>query len=222
MKTFLALFLSLMAGSAIAQSFHFDTDSTALVKTTDQSPAHWYLEVINDVGVDTTLRWKASFVNMEAAWEISFDDQDNYHPQVFDGDSADFTAFGNLTFPQKLIIGNTLNNTTGNGKVYFDVYDPQDLATTETIVYHFIISQGTASISTVEMERWYTFGDNTIEFSKELLGEELRVYSLSGQVLLKTIINGPVTLEKSTSGAQVQLIRVANGDVSLSTRVVVE
>lgn len=222
MKTMLLLSAFLTACIAFGQSFHFDNDSTTLIKNTSQSPAHWYLEVINDAGVDTTLRWKASFSNMQAAWEVSFDDQDNFYGLIVDGDSADFTLFAGLTFPQKLIIGNTLNNTPGNGSVYFDVYDPQDLATTETIVYHFIISPNTADAPVMEVEQWYTFSNNTLEFSENLQGKTLQVYSLSGQLLMETIIDGTVALESSTMGSEIQLIRVRNEEITLSSKVMVE
>src|SRR5690606_29174079 len=59
---------------------------------------------------------------------------------VLDGDSADFTLFGAPEYPQKLIIGATLNNTPGHGYVYFDIYDPHTPEDVQTISYEFIIS----------------------------------------------------------------------------------
>lgn len=141
MKTvFALLFVVLGCGAVKAQAFHVVDTSAVLIKNTNQSPAHWYIEVITDSNVDTNLRWKAHFANIPAAWGINFDDQDNYYPVVLDGDSADFTLFANLGYPQKLIIGAMLNNTPGNGIAYFDVYDPDAPGFVQTISYEFIIS----------------------------------------------------------------------------------
>ena len=77
-KIALLTYILLQVSFSWSQSFHFVNDSTALIKDTDQSPAHWYIEVYNDAGVDTVLRWKAFFQNIPAAWQIDLDDQTNY------------------------------------------------------------------------------------------------------------------------------------------------
>ena len=141
MKTLFAFFVVLLGcGGVKAQAFHVVDTSALLIKNTDQSPAHWYIEVMTDSNIDTTLRWKAHFSNIPAAWEINFDDQDNYYPIVLDGDSADFTLFANLGYPQKLIISAILNNTPGHGIVYCDVYDPDAPSFVQTVSFEFIIS----------------------------------------------------------------------------------
>lgn len=123
-----------------AQVFHFNDSSTTLIKTTDQTPAHWYLEIENDCGTDTMLRWKSHFVNCPPEWEINFDTQGGYFFPVLDGDSADFILQDTLDSPQKLIIGNHTNNTPGHGSVFFDIYDPNFPGYVTTIEYEFIIT----------------------------------------------------------------------------------
>jgi hypothetical protein len=140
MKPFLLIFSLLTSIFSDAQVFHVDDTSAVLIKTTNQSPAHWYIEVISDVAVDTTLRWKTTFSNIPAAWDINFDTQSTNHPIIHDGDSSDFTLLTGLDFPQKLIIGAMLNNTPGHGIVYFDIYNPLTPADVQTISFEFIVS----------------------------------------------------------------------------------
>ena len=106
MKYLLALLIVLLNTLGFAQAFHFNDVQTILVKTTDESPAHWYLEIFSDVQSDTTLRWKAHYgLTLPAEWDFNFDDQSQFHFPVLDGDSADFTLISNPILPQKLIIG---------------------------------------------------------------------------------------------------------------------
>lgn len=139
-KTILFAVLCLIQLHTAAQLFYFEDTSAVLIKTVNQSPAHWYLEILTDSPTDTTLRWKAHFVSVPAAWQINFDDQTTNHSSVEDGDSADFVLFGSPEYPQKLIIGATLNNTPGHGFVYFDIYDPFTPQDVQTISYEFIIT----------------------------------------------------------------------------------
>jgi len=183
------LLLALGAGKSSAQSFHFDDTLTILVKTTDQSPAHWYIEVFNDVGVDTNLRWKANLVNIPAPWVISFDDQDNYYSNVLSGDSADFNLMSGLSFPQKLIIGATLNGTTGVGSVFFDVYDPNIPSEITTIEYRFEITKAPTGIEETEFLGNTFITGSSIQFDPLLLNKEYRLYSLSGQLIKSGIVN---------------------------------
>lgn len=140
MKQFVYIFSLLIVSYSNAQVFHVDDSSAVLIKTTNQSPAHWYVEVISDVAVDTTLRWKSTFSNIPTAWNINFDTQSTNHPIIHDGDSSDFTLLTGLDFPQKLIIGAMLNNTPGHGIVYFDIYNPLTPADVQTISFEFIVS----------------------------------------------------------------------------------
>ncbi len=123
-----------------AQVFHFQNTTTTLELTTQQTPAHWYIEIFNDVGVDTTLRWKSNFVNIPAAWSVQLDVQTGIFLNIQSGDSADFLLKDSMLFPQKLIIGAWLNNTPTVGSVFFDIYDPYTPGSTITIEYHFIIT----------------------------------------------------------------------------------
>ena len=132
--------LSCFTSSLFGQIFHFNEHSTTLVKTTDQSPAHWYIEIFTDISVDSTLRWKAFFQSIPNEWQISLDDQTNYTTNISDGDSSDFTLFSGLPYAQKLIIGATLNDQPGIGSVFFDIFDPEFPEYRDTIEFRFIIS----------------------------------------------------------------------------------
>lgn len=181
MKTvFALLFVVLGCGAVKAQAFHVVDTSAVLIKNTNQSPAHWYIEVITDSNVDTNLRWKAHFANIPAAWGINFDDQDNYYPVVLDGDSADFTLFANLGYPQKLIIGAMLNNTPGNGIAYFDVYDPDAPGFVQTISYEFIISA--AGLDELLASAPVTMLNNVLYLNDGKIGS-IQIYDQQGKCL---------------------------------------
>lgn len=144
----LVILLALLAPAVLqAQVFYFLQTSTTIVKTTAQSPAHWYLEINNNVGVDTTLRWKADLSAIPPGWDINMDDQNSNHTNLQNGDSADFVLFGGLSVPQKLIIGAATNNIPGTASAFFDIYDPHDTASHVTIEYNFIITQATGFVS---------------------------------------------------------------------------
>ena len=182
---FLSVICFLLIGiHSNAQAFSFVDTSTVLVKTTDESPAHWYIEIFNDVAVDTTLRWKASFdPNLPPQWVITFDDQNNFYNPVNDGDSADFTLYAAPSFPQKLIIGGILNNTAGTASVYFDIYDPADPSFIQTIEYRFIISMGSGTWGTEELteeEQWFTQSGRTFIFSEEFNSNTIILYDVLG------------------------------------------
>ena len=156
MKSGLLALAIVFSSFAFGQAFHFDLTERTLIKTTDQSPAHWYLEIFNDVNVDTTLRWKTSFTNVPPEWVITFDDQNTMYNPVNDGDSADFTLYAAPAFPQKLIIGAFLNGTPGHGITYFDVYDPADPSTSETIFFEFVVTPVGLEVIEGNDEKWYT------------------------------------------------------------------
>lgn len=184
MKRLLIIAAVVLASNyANAQTFHFIDTSTTLVKNTDQSPAHWYLEIYNDAGVDTMLRWKAEFQNIPAQWNVQLDDQDNLTTNIQDGDSADFTLFTGLAFPQKLIIGVTFNGVPGSGSVYFDIYDPDNPTVVQRIQYRFIVSA--VSLDELEGETWIQQVENKIIFDDKLVGSEVNIYSESGQLIYR-------------------------------------
>ncbi len=178
----LLLFVSLsLAHFSMGQTFHFEDTCTTLIKNTNQSPAHWYLEIFNDVGVDTTLRWKAAFENIPVEWSINFDSQSQNWPMVMDGDSADFTLLFSPDFPQKLIIGAMLNGTPGHGTVFFDIFDPDFPSYRQSICYEFIVSAvGLDELQSVPFVR---FKGDVIEV---INGKETTVdiYAINGQHLL--------------------------------------
>ena len=163
-----------------AQTHHFNDYSTTLIKTTDQSPAHCYIEIFNDVGVDTTLRWKAFFENVPSQWQINFDDQNNNYTNVQDGDSADFILMAAPQFPQKLIIGAILSNTPAEASIYFEIYNPLTPQLIDTIAYHFIVSIGTQDLSDLLLHQLVTLKNGVIRNpSQEKVS--LEIYDISGK-----------------------------------------
>lgn len=182
------------------QVFHFLDTTTTLIKTTDQSPAHWYLEIYNDTNLDYTLRWKAIFLNIPIEWDINFDTQSALYDPVLDGDSADFILMDSLVFPQKLIIGATTNNTPGHGSVFFDIYDPANPSNLVTIEYEFIITGVPAGIEELTHENLIGVIFGYIEFfcSKPCT---YSIISQSGQ-LVRTgnTQNGNCNISDLTSG----------------------
>lgn len=173
----LAFFIGLRGNT---QVFSFLDTSTTLVKTVNQSPAHWYLEIDNLTGVDTALRWKCIEVNAPTAWSFSFDDQNTYYSTVQVGDSADFTLYTPGSFPQKLIIGADLNGVSGNGYIRFKVWNPENPNEAQIISYYFEISP----ISTIqeEINKYLIFSETQIEWQ---LGASTRltVYDWSGRLI---------------------------------------
>jgi hypothetical protein len=199
MKIALVVLVLFFGFGVFAQTHHFNNNSTTLIKTTDQSPAHWYIEIFNDVGVDTTLRWKAFFENVPSQWQINFDDQNNNYPNVQDGDSADFTLFVTQQIPQKLIIGAMLNNTPADASVYFEIYNPAVPAVIDTIVYHFIVSSGTQGLSDL-MEQ------NIIDLDKNILRiindkpTDFSVLDETGRLILSAKQTDQINLSSLKSG----------------------
>lgn len=224
MKTLFSLLLCLVIYQASAQVFSFQDTSTTLVKTTDQSPAHWYLEIFNDISIDTTLRWKASFdPALPTQWVITFDDQNNFYNPVNDGDSADFTLYANPAFPQKLIIGAILNNTAGTASVYFDIYDPANLSVVQTIEYRFVISMGSGTWGTEELsgeEQWFTQSGRSFEFPDEFHSNEVVLYDLKGNRVCSQSIESNSVEIPTTIESGVYFITMKSEHTFYSTRVV--
>lgn len=148
-----------------AQVFHFNDSSTTIIKDITQSPAHWYLEIYNDLNVEDTLWWKAHFVNIPTQWVINFDTQSGYWSPVMDGDSASFILLDSLSLPQKLIIGNATNLTVGHGSIFMDIYDPADASSLVTIEYEYIITGVGANIEEELLVHSILIKNNLIEFN---------------------------------------------------------
>lgn len=224
MKFIFTFCLLTLGFNSFAQVFSFVDTSTALVKTTDESPAHWYLEIYNDVGVDTTLRWKASFdPNLPPQWVITFDDQNNFYNPVNDGDSADFTAFVSPSFPQKLIIGGILNNTPGTASVYFDIYDPANPSFVQTIEYRFIISMGSGTWGTEELteeEQWFAQSSRTFNFEDEFNSNEISFFDTSGKCVFKTSIEENTLTVPTKVESGTYFVRMKQGNTFYSSRIV--
>ncbi len=197
MKNFLFLLL-LLPPSAQSQVFHFEDTSFTLIKTTNQSPAHWYIEIFSDVNVDTTLRWKARFNHVPSEWEINFDTQTHYEDTVVHGDSADFILWPDPAFPQKLIIGAKLNGTPANCSVLFDVYSPEDPSQFQTIVFNFIVSIDDAGLSEESIP--FVQENGKLLFTPEYYGNYYSIYDVNGRELLVGIVsNEAIQRPQSTS-----------------------
>lgn len=178
----LGLFLSFTSWT---QVFHIPDTSALLVKTTSQSPAHWYIEVVSDIAVDTSLRWKAiHYDNVPVEWQISIDDQTTFHANVQVGDSGDFNLLANQPFATKLIIGAMLNGTPGHGICYFDVYDPDNLAVVQAISYEFIVTPSTNGIADLNDDSFLEWKNGVLRVKNEQ-DAEFEVYDLAGKTVLK-------------------------------------
>lgn len=222
---FICIFLLLFHGfNSNAQAFSFVDTSTVLVKTTDESPAHWYIEIFNDVLLDTTMRWKASFSpTLPAQWVITFDDQDNFYNPVNDGDSADFTLYAAPAFPQKLIIGAILNNTAGSGSVYFEIYNPADPSYVQTIEYRFIVSMGSGTWGTDELSdehNWFTQSGRSFVFPDKFVSNEIVLYDASASKVHAAEIETNALVLPSDLTTGVYFLTMKSANTFYSTRII--
>ena len=190
-----------------AQAFHFNDTLTTLVKSTDQSPAHWYLEIFNDTDSDTLLRWKADLSGIMPGWIISFDDQNNYYPSIMHNDSANFTLYAPPLYPQKLIIGNTLNLVAGIGSVKFCIYNPNEPAFKQWIIYEFIITPGALSVNVVSPLENVIIMEDQIDFGDDFMNGNFEIYSIQGSLHYSGTIDHSIqNIDITASGTY--LIRV--------------
>lgn len=183
-----------------AQVFYFNTTSTTLVKDVSQSPAHWYIEIYSNLQIDTTLRWKASFSNIPIDWVINFDTQSTFHSPVYDGDSADFTLFSGLTFPQKLIIGAEFNGVVGSGSVFFDIYDPNTPLEVVTIEYRFIATNSAGLEEVGETSKIF-IKDGILVIPESMEGYPIVVYGMDGRELWRQVGSEGIRLPEWLKGS---------------------
>lgn len=183
-----------------AQVFYFNTTSTTLVKDVSQSPAHWYIEIYSNLSIDTTLRWKASFSNIPVDWVINFDTQSTFHSPVYDGDSADFTLFSGLTFPQKLIIGAEFNGVVGSGSVFFDIYDPNTPLEVVTIEYRFIATNSAGLEEVGETSKIF-IKDGILVVPESMEGYPVVVYGMDGRELWRQVGSEEIPLPEWLKGS---------------------
>ena len=155
-----------------------------LYKDTDASPVHWYAEIYSHVNVDTGLVWRAEFSpTWPSNWQLTFDDQNNFYPAVKHQDSASFTLYANPTFPQKLIIGNKLNNTVGIDSVDFLIYHPHQPQSAEILRFVFYISEGQQFSLVEQAERvYYNAVLNKLEGDLSWV-ESYALFDLSGRII---------------------------------------
>jgi hypothetical protein len=189
----MSLFMSLTSWT---QVFHIPDTSALLVKTTSQSPAHWYIEVVSNSSTDTVLRWKAThYDNIPVEWQISIDDQTTFHANVQVGDSGDFNLLANQPFATKLIIGAMLNGTPGHGICYFDVYDPDNLAVVQAISYEFIVTPSTNGIAGLNDDSFLEWKDGTLRV-KNGREAEFEVYDLAGKIIMKNKLTNTLIISE--------------------------
>jgi hypothetical protein len=199
MKYTLVLFAFFLLPTSWSQVFHLEDTAATITVSTTQSPAHWYLEIYNDCGSDTTLRWVTHFENIPAEWNIEFSVQNQDWPTINDGDSSDFIAFVAQDFPQKLIIGATTNQTPGHGSVFFDIFDPANRNFIQTIEYEFIV--GNTGLSAINSLDFVQIEDGMLAITNGKLTEVI-VYDLSGKIVLNETSSGSfdlINLPKNTT-----------------------
>ncbi len=194
------LFVLFFTQQVKAQIFSFEDTSTVIIKTTNQSPAHWYLEITNEIGTDSTLRWVTHFENIPVEWEINFDCQNQNWPVVLDGDSSDFVMGVYPDFPQKLIIGAVLNNTPGHGVIYFDIFDPANRSEMQTISYEYIV--GIAGLNALEELPWLELKNDKIIITDNI-PTRIEIFDLNGKLIAEELTSCDFQLDKTN----VQLIR---------------
>lgn len=180
MKYTLVFFAFFLLPTSWSQVFHFEDTAATITVSTTQSPAHWYLEIYNDCGSDTTLRWITHFENIPMEWNIGFGVQNQDWPIINHGDSSDFTAFVAQDFPQKLIIGATTNQTPGHGSVFFDIFDPANRSFIQTIEYEFIV--GNAGLNALDDLDIVKIEEGMLAITNGK-STEVIVYDLSGKML---------------------------------------
>ncbi|MCT4560879.1 MAG: hypothetical protein N4A41_05830 [Crocinitomicaceae bacterium] len=169
----LTLLVSLTAVStAFSQLFTLSDSLYTFQKNTSQSPIHWYVEINNLSGVDTTLRWKANFSHIPAEWVVNFDTQTLNTTPVQHLDSADFTLLGSSNPPQKLIIGVDLQNKVANGNIYFNLYNPATYSDSSVLTFAFQI---TADLEDILESEDYTIQDGKLT----LLNKELKIEAIN-------------------------------------------
>lgn len=190
-----------------AQLFYFDETETTLIKTTDQSPAHWYIEIFSNAAVDTVLQWEAEFVNIPSEWTINLDCQSTWFPEVNHNDTGEFLFWSDPVLPQKLIIGAMLNDTPGNGTTLFKISNPEDPSVQEQIAFHFLISQGTASLGSEIPEYPFVVMNNDVRLKDGGLFQA-SVLDGAGRTLFLPE-NSIHALDLSTFGQQLLLIHLS-------------
>ena len=208
-------FISLLGTS---QTHHIDDTVVTLIKTTDHSPIHWYTEIFNDCGVDTTLRWKASFRFIPAAWTINFDDQDNYHPLVIHEDSADFTLFGGLALPQKLIVGAELAGVPANCSATFKVYDPNNPNDSSHVKFEFNVTPGASQVPEFNFDDHYSFERGYILFS-DLNDFTISLIGIDGRLITSTDFNTSNRIRYADLPNGTYLIKATKDNLVYSTKI---
>jgi len=206
----LSIVLLMFVPNVSAQLFYFQDVETTLVKTTDQSPAHWYIEIFSNSTVDTLLTWEANFSTIPSEWTINLDCQDpngNWFPVVNDGDAEDFILLSSPDFPQKLIIGAMFNDVPGIGSVYFDIYDKEYPAYAVEIAYHFVVTQGTASLESLSNTD-FQLGEGQLTILRDE-AVEVTILDASGRLILQTDSEKNIPLEQYSN--QLLLIQLKLG-----------
>lgn len=196
---FLLVIISL---NATCQSFYFNEKQTTLSVKTNQTPAHWYIEIYSNSNQDVNLRWKTHFSLIPAAWQIDFDDQTAMHTNIKNGNSSDFVLLTQPTIPQKLIISAHLNDTPGNGTVWMEIYNPQDNNARDTIQYHFIVSKGVSGVETQLQQYSLTIEKGVVQFT-DFREVDFMVYDSYGVLLLKKQKSNNLLLDEIPSNKTV-------------------
>lgn len=185
MNKILTFIFVLLGTSGFSQLYTIANPHFVFHKTTEQSPAHWYIELTSTISVDTTLRWVSHFTNIPPQWSINFDDGTVNYNVIDDLDSGEFVLqpLAVTTFPLKLIIGAMTNDTPGHGSVFFDIFNPVDRSDFQTIQFEFIITPSTSGITESIESEWYHVTQNKVEVLDE--NSIISVYDTQGKLVKK-------------------------------------
>jgi len=195
MKKGILIILSVIVFSnLIAQTFTIESTKTTLVKSTSQSPAHWYLEIENNTATEHTLRWKFKRGFCPSAWVFSFDDQSNFYPSLLKGDSADFLLEAGGNGPHKLIIGNTFNESAGNGSAYFEIFDVANPSYRINIEYEFIVNANETVINEQNVLAPFFVNRDVLYIAASLIKKRVQIFALNGALKKDFIISSDKVL----------------------------
>ncbi|MFD1551682.1 hypothetical protein DNU06_02735 [Putridiphycobacter roseus] len=163
-------------------------------KNTDYGTVHDYLALYNYSGQDLQMRWvKYLDSNWPTWWGISFTDPANYHTNILNLDSADFTLTDPVGFSNKLIIGVDHQAYAWYATAHFKVFPVLHREDTLWLHYNIEIAQGnaTATISqNLNKFKWqYLPSLHQINMTGNLTAQKsFTLFNLAGQKIMQQTI----------------------------------
>lgn len=194
-KLFIVLLIMALTPRVYAQRYAFDTTGITFRKSIDFGTVHGYLEIENLTNDTLNMGWICrTDSSFPAAWEVNFDDQNQYYPSVRNDSSAVFKLYPSGTFLQKLIIGLAHHQVIDTQEVQFSIFPTDTAGDTTLITYRFEIFRevpDTSAGDTTHMG-WHEPKANQamevidVEGGFELrmqLSGSVRIFSINGQLL---------------------------------------